>query len=64
MSLLTNPRTLYFTRIAQLLFALGFLILISDAGTHRGWWNNINGAIACGGPSLPLLEPPPLLSLT
>lgn len=49
MSILSNPRTLYFTRILQLLFGIGFLVLISDAGVHRGWWDNINGALAVGG---------------
>ena len=42
-----NP--LYFVRIAQLLFGIGFLILVADASVHRGWWNNINGAVALGG---------------
>lgn len=49
MSILSNPRTLYFTRILQLLFGIGFLVLVSDAGVHRGWWDNINGALAVGG---------------
>lgn len=48
MSILSNPRTLYFTRIVQLLFGIGFLVLVSDAGVHRGWWDNINGALAVG----------------
>ncbi|KAK4696455.1 hypothetical protein P7C71_g1458, partial [Lecanoromycetidae sp. Uapishka_2] len=48
MSILTNPKSLYFSRLAQLLIAIGFLIVICDAGVHRGWWNNINGALAVG----------------
>lgn len=48
MSILSNPRTLYFTRILQLLFGIGFLVLISDSGVHRGWWKDINGALAVG----------------
>ena len=51
-------KVLYFTRIAQLLFGIGFLILIADASVHRGWWDNINGAVAVGGKSqeITLLE--------
>lgn len=48
MSILSNPRALYFTRIAQLLFAVGFLILICYSGVHRGWWTSINGSLAVG----------------
>ena len=48
MSFLSNPRTLYFTRIAQFLFGVGFLILICYAGVHRGWWTSINGPLAVG----------------
>ena len=48
MSILSSPRFLYFTRIAQLLFSVGFLILICYAGVHRGWWTSINGALAVG----------------
>ena len=49
MGLLSNPKLPYFVRIAQLLLSIGFLILISYAGTHRGWWKGINGALAVGG---------------
>lgn len=49
MGLFTNPKILYFLRIAQLLISLGFLILVCYAGVHRGWWKNINGALAVGG---------------
>ena len=42
-------KPLYFIRIAQLLFGIGFLILVSDASVHRGWWDNINGAVGLGG---------------
>lgn len=48
MSILSNPRTLYFTRIAQFLFGAGFLILICYSGVHRGWWTSINGPLAVG----------------
>lgn len=48
MSILSNPRTLYFTRIAQFLFGAGFLILICYSGVHRGWWTSINGSLAVG----------------
>ena len=48
MSFLSNPKTLYFTRIAQFLFSAGFLILICYSGTHRGWWTSINGPLAVG----------------
>lgn len=49
MGFLNNPKLPYLVRIGQLAFAIGFLILISYAGTHRGWWGNINGALAVGG---------------
>ena len=49
MGFFSNPKFVYFLRIAQLLVSLGFLILICYAGVHRGWWKNINGAIAVGG---------------
>ncbi|KAF6218785.1 hypothetical protein HO133_005328 [Letharia lupina] len=48
MSILSNPRTLYFTRIAQFLFGVGFLILICYSGVHRGWWTSIDGPLAVG----------------
>ena len=53
MSILSNPRILYFLRIFQLCIGLGFLIAISYAGTHRGWYDNITGKIVVGG-TLPL----------
>lgn len=49
MGFLSNPKFAYFVRIAQLVFGIGFLILVCYAGTHRGWWRNINGALAVGG---------------
>ncbi|KAL9136886.1 MAG: hypothetical protein Q9175_001916 [Cornicularia normoerica] len=48
MSILSNPRTLYFTRIAQFLFGVGFLILICYSGVHRGWWTSIDGPLVVG----------------
>lgn len=48
MSILSNPRTLYFTRITQFLFSVGFLILICYSGVHRGWWTSIDGPLAVG----------------
>ena len=48
MSILSNPRTLYITRITQFLFGAAFLILICYAGVHRGWWTSINGPLAVG----------------
>ncbi len=57
MSILSNPRTLYFTRIVQLLFGIGFLVLVCDAGVHRGWWDNINGALAVGGTYIHIPSP-------
>lgn len=49
MGLFSNPKIPYFVRIAQLLLSIGFLVLISYAGAHRGWWKGINGALAVGG---------------
>lgn len=49
MSILSNPKSLYGARIWQFGFALGVLVLVSYAGVHRGWWPNINGALAVGG---------------
>ncbi|KAL8852434.1 MAG: hypothetical protein Q9221_002664 [Calogaya cf. arnoldii] len=48
MSILGNPKLLYFIRIAQLLLGIVFLVLICYDGTHRAWWNNINGPLAVG----------------
>ncbi|KAL8805770.1 MAG: hypothetical protein Q9223_003835 [Gallowayella weberi] len=48
MSLFSNPKILYFVRIAQLLFGIAFLVLVCYDGTHRAWWNNINGPLAVG----------------
>lgn len=49
MGFLSNPKLPYFVRIAQILFAIGVLILVSYAGVHRGWWKDINGALAVAG---------------
>ena len=49
MSILTNPRSLYFTRILQLLIGLGFLVTVSYAGAHKGWYTNLAGKIVVGG---------------
>ncbi|KAL8858539.1 MAG: hypothetical protein Q9178_004833 [Gyalolechia marmorata] len=48
MSFFSNPKLLYFIRIGQLLLSIAFLVLICYAGTHRSWWNSINGALAVG----------------
>lgn len=48
MSFLSNPRTLYTTRITQFVFGAAFLILICYSGVHRGWWTSINGPLAVG----------------
>ncbi|KAL8909005.1 MAG: hypothetical protein Q9207_000456 [Kuettlingeria erythrocarpa] len=48
MSLLSSPKVLYFTRIAQLLLGIIFLVLICYDGTHRAWWTSINGPLAVG----------------
>ncbi|KAL8772808.1 MAG: hypothetical protein Q9209_002153 [Squamulea sp. 1 TL-2023] len=48
MSFLSSPKLLYFIRIGQLLFGILFLVLICYDGTHRSWWNNINGPLAVG----------------
>ncbi|KAL8998403.1 MAG: hypothetical protein Q9169_002531 [Polycauliona sp. 2 TL-2023] len=48
MSILGNPKLLYFIRIAQLLLGLVFLVLICYDGTHRAWWTSINGPLAVG----------------
>ncbi|KAL8943721.1 MAG: hypothetical protein Q9211_000892 [Gyalolechia sp. 1 TL-2023] len=48
MSILGNPKVLYFTRIAQLVLAIIFLVLLCYGGTHRAWWRNINGPLAVG----------------
>ncbi|MCJ1343853.1 hypothetical protein MMC31_002050 [Peltigera leucophlebia] len=48
MGFLSNPKLPYGVRIAELVFGLVFLILICYAGVHRGWWTNINGALAVG----------------
>lgn len=47
--LFSNLKLLYFVCIAELLLNFVFLILISYAGTHRGWWKEINGVLAVGG---------------
>lgn len=48
MSILSNPKVLYFTRVAQLVLGIIFLVLICYDGTHRSWWRNINGPLAVG----------------
>ncbi|CAF9916685.1 MAG: hypothetical protein HETSPECPRED_002981 [Heterodermia speciosa] len=47
-SFLEKPKILYSTRLAQLSFATAFLVVICYAGTHRGWWKNINPPLALG----------------
>lgn len=49
MGLFINPRLQYYFRITQLAVAIAFLVVISYAGVHRGWWKNINAALAVGG---------------
>ncbi|KAL8703245.1 MAG: hypothetical protein Q9201_003578 [Fulgogasparrea decipioides] len=48
MSFLSNPRLLYFGRLAQLALGIIFLVLICYDGTHRSWWTTVNGALAVG----------------
>ena len=48
MSILSSPRALYITRLVQLAFTLGFLILVCYSSVHRGWWENLDGALAIG----------------
>ena len=48
MSFLGNPKLLYFTRLAQLILAILFLVLICYSGANRGWWSNIDGPLALG----------------
>ena len=51
---------LYYLRCFQLSFALAFLIVICYSGVHRGWWDNVTGAIALGGlhsPRWVLIQP-------
>ncbi|MCJ1409516.1 hypothetical protein MMC19_003597 [Ptychographa xylographoides] len=49
MDMLRKPKVLFFARIAQLIFAIAFLILVSWCGTHRGYWiYNVTAAIAIG----------------
>ncbi|KAL8822593.1 MAG: hypothetical protein Q9191_006670 [Dirinaria sp. TL-2023a] len=48
LAFLSNPKILYYTRCVQILFSVAFLVLICYSGTHRGWWNNINPALAVG----------------
>lgn len=51
MAFISNPKSLYIIRLIQLAFAIGVLVLVSYAGTHHGWWSNIQGGIALGGSS-------------
>ena len=48
MAFAQHLRLLYFIRLCQFAFALGFLVLICWCGTHRGYWNNVEAAIAVG----------------
>lgn len=49
MGILSNPKVPYTVRLVQLGFGIAYLVLICYAGVHRGWWSNINGALAVGG---------------
>lgn len=49
MGVFNNPKLQFYLRITQLAVAIAFLVVISYAGVHRGWWKNINAAIAVGG---------------
>ncbi len=44
-----HPKLLYFVRLLQICLASATLVFICYDGVHRGWWNNINGALAVGG---------------
>ncbi|MCJ1357371.1 MAG: hypothetical protein MMC33_007367 [Icmadophila ericetorum] len=48
MSILQNPKLLFLGRIAQLCIAIAFFVLMCWSGAHRGWWNQLNGALAVG----------------
>ncbi|KAL8711466.1 MAG: hypothetical protein Q9220_004124 [cf. Caloplaca sp. 1 TL-2023] len=48
MAIFGNPKVLYASRVVQLLFGILFLVLICYDGTHRAWWNSINGPLAVG----------------
>lgn len=49
MGVLQNPKLLFYGRIAQLCIGIAFFILLCWSGTHRGFWNQLNGALAVGG---------------
>lgn len=49
MSFLQNPRLLFSVRCAQLGFAIGVLVLIAYANTHKEFWLNMDGPVALGG---------------
>ena len=51
MGFLENPKLLFYVRLVQTFFCTAFLVLVCYAGTHRGWWNNLNGPLALGGQS-------------
>ena len=48
MSILSSPRALYITRLIQLGFTIGFLILVCYSSVHRGWWHDLDGPLAIG----------------
>lgn len=51
MGFLESPKLLYFVRLLQIFFSTAFLVLVCFAGTHRGWWNNLDGPLALGSQS-------------
>ncbi|KAI9775950.1 MAG: hypothetical protein M1835_005650 [Candelina submexicana] len=48
MGFLSNPRLLLYIRYAQILISLIFFVLLCYSSTHRGYWDNISGAVGLG----------------
>ena len=53
MSVLSNPKALFFGRLIQLAFATAFLVVVAYSNTHKGAWYHLEGPVALGGQSMP-----------
>ncbi|MCJ1446613.1 MAG: hypothetical protein MMC23_007118 [Stictis urceolatum] len=48
MGILADPKSLFITRMVQLGFAIGVLVLLAYSNEHKAYWTGLEGPVALG----------------